>query len=139
MEYLYRIQQKGRDRIRVDPLTRTPLMRGLADTRTISQLEAEGYPWIGCVCCKGTVWVPFKMISREAADVERHDARRAGREDTLREMRQPTPPLRWRRHANGPSDTVFHSALRSRCSWMWQTLGIARQVARHFFNEFMRA
>jgi hypothetical protein len=21
-----------------------------------------GYPWIGCECCKGTVWVPFKMI-----------------------------------------------------------------------------
>jgi hypothetical protein len=30
--------------------------------RTISQLEAEGYPWIGCECCKGTVWVPFKML-----------------------------------------------------------------------------
>ena len=24
--------------------------------------EAEGYPWIGCKCCKGTVWVPFRMI-----------------------------------------------------------------------------
>ncbi len=34
----------------------------MADNRTISQLEAEGYPWIGCECCKGTVWVPFKMI-----------------------------------------------------------------------------
>jgi len=35
----------------------------MADTRTISQLEAEGYPWIGCECCKGTVWgVPFKML-----------------------------------------------------------------------------
>ena len=39
----------------------------MADTRTISQLEAEGYPWIGCECrgcecCKGTVWVPFNMI-----------------------------------------------------------------------------
>ena len=34
----------------------------MTDTRTISQLEAEGYPWIGCECCKGTVWVPFKMI-----------------------------------------------------------------------------
>jgi hypothetical protein len=30
----------------------------MADTRTISQLEAEGYPWIGCECRKGTVWVP---------------------------------------------------------------------------------
>jgi hypothetical protein len=30
--------------------------------RTISQLEAEGYSWIGCECCKGTVWVPFRMI-----------------------------------------------------------------------------
>ena len=34
----------------------------MTDTRTISQLEAEGYPWIACECCKGTVWVPFKMI-----------------------------------------------------------------------------
>ena len=25
----------------------------MADNRTISQLEAEGYPWIGCECCKG--------------------------------------------------------------------------------------
>jgi hypothetical protein len=30
----------------------------MADTCTISQLEAEGYPWIGCECRKGTVWVP---------------------------------------------------------------------------------
>jgi len=30
----------------------------MADTRTISQLEAEGYPWSGCGCCKGTVRVP---------------------------------------------------------------------------------
>jgi hypothetical protein len=34
----------------------------MADNRTISQLEAEGYPWIGCECCKGTVWVPFRML-----------------------------------------------------------------------------
>jgi len=34
----------------------------MADNRTISQLEAEGYPLIGCECCKGTVWVPFKML-----------------------------------------------------------------------------
>jgi hypothetical protein len=34
----------------------------MADSRTISQLEAEGYPWIGCECCKGTVWLPFKML-----------------------------------------------------------------------------
>jgi DUF1680 family protein len=27
----------------------------MTDTRTISQLEAEGYPWIGCECCKGTL------------------------------------------------------------------------------------
>jgi hypothetical protein len=32
------------------------------DNRTISQSEAEGYPWIGCECCKGTVWVPFRML-----------------------------------------------------------------------------
>jgi hypothetical protein len=34
----------------------------MADNRTISQLEAEGYPWIGCECCKGTVWVPFRVL-----------------------------------------------------------------------------
>jgi hypothetical protein len=34
----------------------------MADNRTISQLEGEGYSWIGCDCCKGTVWVPFRMI-----------------------------------------------------------------------------
>jgi len=35
----------------------------MTDTRTISQLEAEGYQRIGCeCCCKGSVWVPFKMI-----------------------------------------------------------------------------
>src|SRR5882757_3422839 len=34
----------------------------MADNRTISQLEAEGYPWIGCECCKGTVLVPFRML-----------------------------------------------------------------------------
>jgi hypothetical protein len=27
----------------------------MADNRTISHLEAEGYPWIGWECCKGTV------------------------------------------------------------------------------------
>ena len=31
----------------------------MADNRSISQLEAESYPWIGYECCKGTVWVPF--------------------------------------------------------------------------------
>jgi hypothetical protein len=34
----------------------------MADNRTISQLEAAGYPWIGCERCKGTVWVPSKML-----------------------------------------------------------------------------
>jgi hypothetical protein len=35
----------------------------MADNRTISQFEAEkGYPWIGSECCKGTVWVPFRML-----------------------------------------------------------------------------
>jgi hypothetical protein len=43
---------------RVRPRSDAPM----TDTRTISQLEAEGYPWIGCECCKGTVWVPFEMI-----------------------------------------------------------------------------
>ena len=34
----------------------------MLDNRTISQLEAEGYPWIGCEWCKGMVWVPFRML-----------------------------------------------------------------------------
>ena len=37
----------------------------MSDTRTISQLEADGFPWIGCECRKGTVWVPFKMIRQK--------------------------------------------------------------------------
>jgi hypothetical protein len=37
----------------------------MPDTRTISQLESEGYQWIGAEWCKGSVWVPFRMI-REA-------------------------------------------------------------------------
>jgi hypothetical protein len=34
----------------------------MAENRTISELEAARYDWIGCDCCKGTVWVPFRMI-----------------------------------------------------------------------------
>ena len=34
-------------------------------TRIVSQLEAKGYPWIGCEGYKGTVWVPFKMIRQK--------------------------------------------------------------------------
>ena len=37
----------------------------MPDTRTISQLESEGYQWIGAECCKGTTWVPFKMIRQK--------------------------------------------------------------------------
>ena len=37
----------------------------MADNRTVSQLEAKGYPWIECECCKGTVWVPFKMLQEK--------------------------------------------------------------------------
>jgi hypothetical protein len=36
----------------------------MADTKTISQLEADGYQWICCECM-GTVWVPFKMIRQK--------------------------------------------------------------------------
>lgn len=36
----------------------------MPETRTISQLEAAGYPWIAAECCKGTVWVPFAMIRK---------------------------------------------------------------------------
>ena len=60
------------------------LDESMADSRTISQLEAEGYPWIGCECCKGTVWVPFKDAPRADPDAERDDARPARRQDALR-------------------------------------------------------
>jgi len=40
-----------------------------------AQLEAEGYPWVGCECCKGTVWVPFQMLrERDHPDAQRHEA-----------------------------------------------------------------
>jgi hypothetical protein len=35
------------------------LLRGW---QTTEPSPSEGYPWIGCECCKGTVWVPFKML-----------------------------------------------------------------------------
>lgn len=37
----------------------------MPDTRTISEIEAEGYGWIGCECCRGQVWVPFRMIRQQ--------------------------------------------------------------------------
>jgi hypothetical protein len=43
----------------------------MTDIRTISQLEAGGYPWIGCECCKGMVWVPFKMIRQKIPALDR--------------------------------------------------------------------
>lgn len=37
----------------------------MSDVRTISQFEAAGYPWIAAECCKGTVWLPFRMIRQQ--------------------------------------------------------------------------
>jgi hypothetical protein len=51
----------------------------MPDNRTISQLEAEGYPWIGCECCKGTVWVAVQDAPRADPDTQRHE-----RQDALR-------------------------------------------------------
>jgi hypothetical protein len=59
----------------------------MADNRTISQLEAEGYHWIGCECCKGTVWVPFKML-RDRIPMLSAMTRPARRQDEMRQMRQ---------------------------------------------------
>jgi hypothetical protein len=39
------------------------------DNRTISQLEAEGYDWIACVCCKGAVWAPFRIVRQKLPTV----------------------------------------------------------------------
>jgi hypothetical protein len=50
---------------RIASCVRSRFNAGMTDTRTTWQLEAQGYPWIGCECCKGTVWVPFKMIRQK--------------------------------------------------------------------------
>lgn len=34
----------------------------MSDIRTIAEIEAAGYGWIAAECCKGTVWVPFRLI-----------------------------------------------------------------------------
>jgi hypothetical protein len=38
-------------------------IRPTPDIRSIAEIEAAGYPWIGAACCKGTVWLPFKMLN----------------------------------------------------------------------------
>jgi hypothetical protein len=59
---LHHIVVLNRNRVTVIPID----YNAAHDRRPhISQLEAEGYPWIGCECCKGTVWVPFKMIRQK--------------------------------------------------------------------------
>jgi hypothetical protein len=45
------------------------MLPAMPDVRTISQLEAEGYAWIGAVCCKGNAWVPFRMIRQKRPDL----------------------------------------------------------------------
>jgi hypothetical protein len=56
----------------------------MADSRTISQLEAEGYPWIGCEGCKGTVWVPFRMLRERIPMLSAMTLDQLRRQDTLR-------------------------------------------------------
>ena len=34
----------------------------MSDTRTIAEIEAAGFSWIAAECCKGTVWMPFRLI-----------------------------------------------------------------------------
>jgi len=60
----------------------------MTDTRTISQLEAEGYPWIGCECCKGTVWVPFEMIRETIPALSAWTLDELGGQDEMRQVRQ---------------------------------------------------
>ena len=60
----------------------------MADNRTISQLEAERFDWIACECCKGTVWVPFRMIQAKLPMLSAMTLDEVG-EDALQEMRQP--------------------------------------------------
>ncbi|NEW96896.1 hypothetical protein [Rhodopseudomonas sp. BR0G17] len=35
-----------------------------ADSRTVTQLEAEGYHHICGECCKGYVWLPFNLLRK---------------------------------------------------------------------------
>src|SRR6266481_6430435 len=56
-----------------------------------AQLEAEGYPWVGCECCKGTVWVPFQMLR------ERIPMLSAMTLDQLGARMRPKPPLGFRK------------------------------------------
>lgn len=46
------------------------MVRPMPDTRTISQIEAAGYGWISAECCKGTTWVPFKMIRKQLPQLD---------------------------------------------------------------------
>jgi hypothetical protein len=49
---------------------------------------AEGYPWIGCECCKGTVWVPFRMIRQKIPDLSAWTLDELGSQDEVRQVRQ---------------------------------------------------
>ncbi len=59
----------------------------MADNRTISQLEAEGYPWIGCACCKGTVWVPFRILRERIPMLSAMTLDQLGAQDEMRSVR----------------------------------------------------
>jgi hypothetical protein len=63
--------------------------RVMPESRTISQLEAEGYPWIGCECCKGTVWVPFKMLREHIPTLSAMTLDELGARMKWRSLRKP--------------------------------------------------
>jgi len=53
----------------------------------MSAFVSEGYPWIGCECCKGTVWAPFKMLRERLLIAQRHGARPSRLQDEMRSVR----------------------------------------------------
>ena len=60
----------------------------MADNRTISQLEAEGYPRMRVL--QGNGLGPIQDDPGETTDAQRYDARPDRRQDALRQMRQAT-------------------------------------------------
>jgi hypothetical protein len=49
-------------------------------------MQFVDYPWIGCECCKGTVWVPFKMLRERIPMLSAMTLDQLGA-DALRQMR----------------------------------------------------
>lgn len=42
----------------------------MTDSRTVAQLEADGFHHIAGECCKGTVWLPFRLLRAKRPDLD---------------------------------------------------------------------